>query len=141
MRLAAGRKWQQSRAPSPAGEGRICYSRLCQTSSRYFRCRQYAGTLGKLSKRVEPLFVRWPKKGSRVDSVSRLKLRGRRLLEHFQHHSVLRTPSVFNRLRASSAIRIPEGLRTPRTGAPVAHVFARMGLVHFLTSAMTSPKL
>src|SRR5262249_58584457 len=87
------------------------------------------------------LYSSWPKKGSRVDSVSRLKLRGRRLLEHFQHHSVLRTPSVFNRLRASSDIRIPEGLRTPRTGAPVAHVFARMGLVHSLTSAMTSPKL
>ena len=90
---------------------------------------------------LAPLANFLPKKGSRVDSVSRLKLRGRRLLEHFQHHSVLRTPSVFNRLRASSDIRIPEGLRTPRTGAPVAHVFARMGLVHFLTSAMTSPKL
>src|SRR5262245_27119122 len=36
---------------------------------------------------------RWPKKGSRVDSASRLKLRGRRLLEHFQHHSVLRSGS------------------------------------------------
>ena len=74
---------------------------------------------------------RWPKKGSRVDRVSRLKPRGRRLLEHFQHHSASGYLSVFNRLRASSDIRIPEGLRTPRTGAPVAHVFAWMGLVRF----------